>query len=213
MNKLDLSTHYTPRNRTERDFRCANLTADIMKFIMSAVADREFESLERLGITKTTILKLNSISSGALHIFAREIAAPFSITLDDKKLSQFLDRVIKDDIRSQLVDRAILLGIRQPALARIIGISRRDFDSRRAILGIPEIPPGRIQHLEERDSELLYRTIEKHVPKNENGVFLLSLEAICTVSEKSGYRIAQIWSETIDSKDVFYAKKFQLALY
>ncbi|HMW71300.1 MAG TPA: STY4526/YPO1902 family pathogenicity island replication protein [Cellvibrionaceae bacterium] len=77
------------------------------------------------------------------------------VRFNESQLINYLKMAASKTVEDQLIDEAIVGGMRQPMLQTLKGISRREFNSRREKLGVSETGRGRIGNLDlDEDEEL-----------------------------------------------------------
>ena len=161
----------------------------------SAAQRSDFNLLQRLGIDEDCIPLLKSIGIHELDRLRDFQASVVDIHFNSQTLTQLLSHLQRETQQEALVDRAIRLGLRQPMLRALAGISRREFEQRRAMLKMPAGEPGRIESLNERD-ELrvlyLWMTLKKDEPQ------LTDLERLCRVADETALSADRIWNAVME---------------
>lgn len=161
----------------------------------SAAQRSDFNLLQRLGIDEDCIPLLKSIGIHELDRLRDFQASVVDIHFNSQTLTQLLSHLQRETQQEALVDRAIRLGLRQPMLRALAGISRREFEQRRAMLKMPPGEPGRIESLNERD-ELrvlnLWLSLKKDEPQ------LNDLERLCRVAEETALSADRIWNAVME---------------
>lgn len=161
----------------------------------SAAQRSDFNLLQRLGIDETCIPLLKSIGIHELDRLRDFQASIVDIHFNSHTLTQLLSHLQRETLQEALIDRAIRLGLRQPMLRALAGISRREFEQRRAMLKMPAGEPGRIESLNERD-ELRVLNLWLSLKKNEAHVG--DLERLCRIAEETGLSADRIWNAVME---------------
>jgi len=104
------------------------------------------QSLDRIATEELKQLTADRIN--CVHAFKGSLA---KVSVDTNQLGIFLNFSKTKTDEEDLIDKAILAGLRQCMLEELKGITRREFTVRREQLGIPEHKPGRIEVLSEAD--------------------------------------------------------------
>lgn len=141
-----------------------HLTFMNQQFLLAAadaLRSQDVHLINQLGLSaidENTADQLRRVSVDRLACLNTFRGALLDVRLNTQNLRMFLgfanDKVSEDD----QVNSAIRAGIRQPMLEELKGTSRREFTSRRVLMGLPEHTRGRIEVLKEADELLLLRT-------------------------------------------------------
>lgn len=110
------------------------------------------------------------------------------VKIDHKALRMCLGFVKNKTDEEDLVSRAIRGGMRQPMLEKLKGVGRREYNTRRERMGLPEHTKGRIESLSEENEILVLRTWEtlKHIPD--------LLERLVVLHEETGIPLDQAFA-------------------
>lgn len=142
----------------------SNYSSWLNQVVMLALADALRSNNKEL-INEFGLHSLNRESSDELkqltadrincvHSFKGSLA---KISVDTNQLAIFLNFSKTKTDEEDLIDKAILAGLRQCMLEELKGVTRREFASRREQLGLPEHKPGRIEVLGESDELLVLK--------------------------------------------------------
>jgi len=85
----------------------------------------------------------------------------FQLKFETRQLNLFLNMALGKTRETHQINDAIKAGLRQPMLEEIKGVSRREYASRRSLMGLPENHRGRIETLSEEDELLVLSTWQK----------------------------------------------------
>lgn len=158
--------------------------------VAAAAAQRGDNALlTKLGIDHLCVPLLKNININALerlHGFSNLVV---DVSFNSAALQRMLNHLQKETQLEGRIDRAIRLGIRQEQLRRLTGVTRREYEQRRAAMGLPGTGPGRSGGLQESDELEVLKLWGMH---REDGN-LDDLERLCRVAEATGITVDRIW--------------------
>ncbi len=173
-----------------QNYYLTSLNHQALLAIAEALRNGDNQMLMQLGLTNMdhhVSSELKGLSADRVACLPNFKGSLFQINIDQTALQMFLNfaktKVSEDD----LINQAILAGLRQPMLEQIKGISRREFAARRQRLGLPEHSRGRIEVLSEKEEIAVLRAWEKL--KHVDDV----LERLLALHEETGVSLDQAW--------------------
>lgn len=119
------------------------------------------------GLADDAIKKLKSLTAQEILVVSDFRGQLAEIRIIPRMLENFLSLANSKTHDDQLIDEAILAGMRQPVLQTLKGVTRREFTTRRTRLNLPENPRGRIENLGEDDEMRVLRAWQKHANIND----------------------------------------------
>ncbi len=171
----------------------ATLNREALYTAATAAQTSNYALLKKMGVDEACYDMLRSITLRALDRM-RDFPAPLvDVSFNSKALSNFLNHQVKEHTEESDTDRSIRLGIRQPMLAKLTGISRRDYDQRKQALGLPPQERGRIESLTEAEELDALRQWEQ-MKESRIG----ELCKLCTLSESTGIGIDRLWNAIME---------------
>ncbi len=126
----------------------------------NALRSNDIELIHQLGLEtldKPTAEKIKLITADHLICINSFKGSLLKMLVDPKQIKLFLDFAKNKTEDEDLVDKAILAGLRQPALEELKAISRREYSIRRERLGLPEAKAGRPETLTEANELMVLR--------------------------------------------------------
>ena len=180
-------------NKTINSKQLASLNREALYTAATAAQTSNFALLKKMGVEETCYDLLRSVTLRALDRMTDFPAPLVDVSFNGKALSYFLNHQELEHSEETDTDRAIRLGIRQPMLNALTGISRRDYDQRKQALGLPPQERGRIESLTESEELDALRQWEQL--KNSN---LSELRKLCSLSESTGIGIDRLWNTIME---------------
>ena len=169
-----------------------------MMAVVDAAQSGEVTILEQMGIDAGTAEQLRQLPLDVLTRGKGFRASMLRIQVNKPVVGMYINHISKESQNESHIDQAIRLGLRQPMLNALCGLSRREYDNRRNFLGLPPHSTGRIKALGEEDEiEVYERWLQLYV--EQPGASLL--ERLIMLSEQTGHRADAIWT-SLDANDV-----------
>jgi hypothetical protein len=103
--------------------------------------------------------------------------------LSPRGLSLYLDMAIRKQRDRDIENQAIRAGMRQFMMQRLTGMSRREYESRLKLLGLPRHDRGRIELLTDDEEALVFSEWKKMCPE-PNSTY--GLEHFCKLFDETG---------------------------
>jgi hypothetical protein len=120
----------------------------------NALRNNDIDQITQLGLEnldKPTADKIKQLTVDHLDCINAFKGSLLKMLIDPRQVSLFLDFAKNKTNEADLIDRAIMAGLRQPALEELKAISRREYALRRDKLGMEEARAGRPETLSEAD--------------------------------------------------------------
>lgn len=171
-----------------------SLNREAVCIAASAAQRSDFHLLQRLGIDEQCIPLLKTIGIHELDRLRDFKASVVDVRFNSSTLSSLLSHLKRETAQEAQVDRAISLGLRQPMLRLLTGISRREFEQRRSMLKLPAGEPGRIESLSEQDELLVLQ--RWRVLKSDDAMD--DIERLCEIAEETGLSADRIWNSVME---------------
>ncbi len=181
---------------TCRKFLSLNREALLMAATAAQSADTHV--LGQLGVEPEAIPLLKDMKASDLEKLESFPASLLEVRFNRHNITRLLQRISDEGHSIDLADRAIKGGIRQPALNQLCGISRREFDQRCEMLGVPLKTPGRVDSLTERkeiEVDGRWKSITEDMGNHEETLLLRLIKT----HEDTGTSIDQIWNLVIEN--------------
>ncbi len=148
---------------------------------------RLLAQLGLLNIDEPLASKLKKLSVDQLSAINGFKGSLTQVCIDKDALKLCLGFVENKTREDDLINRAILAGLRHPMLEKLKGISRREYNARRERLNLPEHQKGRIEVLNEEDELNVLRTWDELEEFND------PLERYLALHEKTGISLDRAW--------------------
>lgn len=156
-----------------------------------AVQTGDKSALIHMGITDDIADRIKNLDLDSLTR-GRNFRAPFvNLQFNPRVLSLFLSHVSAQSDQDKQIEEAIRLGMRQPTLTKLCGITRREYDAKRASLGLGHHSNGRIGALDEDEELEVFRVWKSFNNKNPN---CDSLTTIIAISRQTGQGADRVWA-------------------
>jgi hypothetical protein len=169
--------------------RLATLNREAVCVAAAAAQRGDNALLHKLGIDRLCVPMLKGININALE----RLHSFNSLVVDIRFNAGALERMLNylhDEIQLEdRIDRAIRLGIRQGQLRDLTGVTRREYEQRRAALGLSGNGPGRsggLQESEELDVLRQWQSLKTDTSIDD-------LEKLCRIAENTGITVDRIW--------------------
>ena len=178
-----------------RKFLSLNREALLMAATAAQSADTRV--LGQLGVEPDAVPLLKDMKASDLDKLENFPASLLEVRFNRHNMAQLLQRINDEGESTDLVDRAIRGGIRQPQINQLSGISRREFDQRCKMLGLTPKTPGRVNAFNERQEIQVDGCWKKLKELMGDGSDTL-LERLVEAHEETGASIDQIWNLVIE---------------
>ena len=181
-----------PENKLNK--RLYPLNREAVCMLAAAAQRSDYRFLECLGIEDECIPLLRTVGIHELDRLHDIPALVVEVKFNVDALTRTLRYLKRESVQEELIDRAIKLGLRQPMLRALTGISRREYDARRAALKLDPKEPGRIESLSERDEIRVLELWERLSEDSE----LSDLERLCLVAEQTSLSADRVWNAVME---------------
>jgi len=178
-----------------RKFMSLNREALLMAAAAAQSADTRV--LGQLGVEPDAVPLLKVMKASDLDKLENFPASLLEVRFNRHNMAQLLQRINEEGESTDLVDRAIRGGIRQPQLNQLSGISRREFDQRCKMLGLNPKTPGRVSALTERQEiqvDGCWANLKELMGDHQDTI----LTRLTETHEETGAPIDQIWNLVIE---------------
>ena len=174
-----------------------SLNREALLMAATAAQSADVRVLEQLGVEPDAVSLLKEMRASDLDKLESFPASLLEVRFNRHNMAQLLQRINDEGANTDLTDRAIRGGIRQPNLNKLNGISRREFDRRCQMLGLPSKTPGRVNALSER-KEIEVDGFWKKLTETYSDHSDTILERLVEAHELTGASIDQIWNLVIE---------------
>ena len=176
-----------------------SLNRHVLITAVEALQIGDNRTLESMGVSVKMAEEIRSIDLEALTKGKNFPASIVDIKINPRSLSLFLNHVSEETQQDRLIDDSMRLGIRQPMLLTLFGVSRNEYDARRDRLGLPNHVTGRIESLDEESEVHVYMEWQKFRAENSSvKTSAKTLEGIVSVCKSTGQRADQVWVALFD---------------
>ncbi len=180
---------------TTRKFLSLNREALLMAATAAQSADTRV--LDQLGVEPDAVPMLKHMKASDLDKLESFPTSLLEVRFNRHNMARLLQRINEEGESTDLVDRAIRGGIRQPQLNNLSGISRREFDQRCKMLGLPPKTPGRVNAFNERQ-EIQVDGCWKKLKELMGDQPDTLLTRLVETHDETGASIDQIWNLVIE---------------
>lgn len=180
-----------------RDTWTMDLNRSFLMALTGAARNGDIPFLERVGVPVDIVPRLKNLTVDELDFASRYRGTLMSVSVDIEAMQLCLQSATTKSSDEKLIDQAIQLGMRQPTLVKLTGISRREFDKRCVILGIDSKPRGRIAALSEHDEIAVYTAYQELKTKHTK-----TLPLLIEISQQTGASLDQVAVSLIDDQDI-----------
>jgi hypothetical protein len=156
-----------------------------------ALRQEDFHLLKQLGLDhldEEVASRLKQVSADRLSCLSNFKGSLFQMKVDTTALRHFLDLANERVSEDELINRAIMAGLRQPTLEELKGTTRREYASRRSRMNLPDHTRGRIEALSDEDELSVLRSWK------QLDVLEDYLERLVALHEKTGISLDQAYS-------------------
>lgn len=144
---------------TPRDIRVLNQQALLLA--VEALRNNDQRLINQLGLDgadESLARKLRDLNASNFTIVQDFRGTLLQVKFDTRQLQLFVDLASTKTNEDDQVNQAIRAGLRQPMLEELKGTTRREYTTRRTLMGLPEHSKGRIENLSEEDEIKVLRT-------------------------------------------------------
>lgn len=164
-------------------------------YMLAAAAQRsDYQFLDALGVDEACASLLQMVGIQELDRLQDLPTSVVDLRFNSTTLRRSLVYLQRETAQERLIDRGIRLGLRQPMLRALTGMSRREYDQRRQALRMPAKEPGRVESLSESD-EIKVLELWERLSRDEE---LSLLERLCIVSERTHLSADRIWNAVME---------------
>ena len=152
---------------------------------VQALQQDDIKLLTQLGLTNIdddVASRLKNLTIEHLNSASKFRGSLFQVLFNSRQLDLFLNMAHGKTLEDHQINKAIQAGLRQPMLEELKGTPRREYTSRRIIMGLQEHNKGRIESLSEEDELLVLNTWQKLKNIEDPLTRLLSLHQATGVS-------------------------------
>lgn len=164
-------------------------------YMLAAAAQRsDYQLLDRLGVDEACASLLQMVGIQELDRLQDLPTSVVDLRFNASALRRSLAYLQRETAQERLIDRGIQLGLRQPMLRQLTGMSRREYDQRRQALRLPAKEPGRVESLSERDEIAVLELWERLASDDQISL----LERLCIVSERTRLSADRVWNAVME---------------
>ena len=170
------------------------LNETVLISIAAAAQAGKVAQLAEMGIDSETAKMIGQLSLDSI-LRGRDYPAPLlSIRFNKKAVRLYVNFITAESEKDQRVDEIIKRGIRHPQIALVTGMSRREYDSRRGLLGLEKHATGRLDSPTEEQEIRIYECW-KALPDSRKTSLM---QAVVTIAQETGYGADTIWIALVD---------------
>jgi hypothetical protein len=152
-------TEETTMSTTPRDIRVLNQQALLLA--VEALRNNDQRLITQLGLdgaNESLARQLRELNASNFTVVQDFRGTLVQVKFDTRQLQLFVELASSKTNEDDQVNQAIRAGLRQPMLEELKGTTRREYTSRRTLMGLPEHSKGRIENLSEEDEIRVLRT-------------------------------------------------------
>jgi hypothetical protein len=168
---------------TDNVFGVLNQQAIILA--VQALQQDDAKLLTQLGLTDLdddVASRLKNLTIEHLNSASNFRGSLFQVLFNGRQLNLFLNMAHGKTREDHQINKAIRAGLRQPMLEELKGTPRREYASRRVLMGLQEHSKGRIESLSEEDELLVLTTWQQLNTIEDPLARLLSLHQATGIS-------------------------------
>lgn len=159
----------------------------VIDMLITAIIDNDARFIASLGINSTAVGVLKKLPATDLHRMLNSFGSQLiDVQINEQAIQLFQAHIQAESGHEDTLDLAIRLGARYPMLRELTGISRQEYEQKRAILSIDAPSRGRIELLDEHSELQVWDAWQKEQEPNP-------LRRFCLVAKKTQIGIEQIW--------------------
>lgn len=173
---------------TPRDIRVLN--QQVLLLAVEALRNNDQRLISQLGLDgadESLARQLRELNASKFTIVQDFRGTLVQVKFDTRQLQLFVELASSKTNEDDQVNQAIRAGLRQPMLEELKGITRREYTSRRTLMGLPEHSKGRIENLSEEDEIKVLRTWKSLESIAD------PLERWLTLHEVTGIQLDRAW--------------------
>ncbi len=177
---------------------------DALELAILAVREDDREVIDMLGLGDIDNESLKALSRLDVHqlSFADDFRGQLvDVRLHTRGLGLYLDMAIRKQRDQDTENRAIRAGMRQFMLHKLTGISRREYESRLKLLGLPSHDRGRIELLDDDQEAKVFSVWKRLLNEDMDS----ELERYCRLHDETGIELDRAY-QSIDQLQVYQPK-------
>lgn len=157
-----------------------------LELAILAIQEDSPDTITMLGLNDMDDESLTTLSMLNVHqlSFAEDFRGQLvDVRLSPRGLNLYLDMAIRKQRDRDIENQAIRAGMRQFMMQRLTGMSRREYESRLKLLGLPGHDRGRIELLTDEEEALVFSEWKKLCPEPDSKY---ELEQFCKLFDETG---------------------------
>jgi len=157
-----------------------------LELAILAIQEDSPDTITMLGLNDMDNTSLTTLSMLNVHqlSFSEDFRGQLvDVRLRTRGLSLYLDMAIRKQRDRDIENQAIRAGMRQFMMQRLTGMSRREYESRLKLLGLPAHDRGRIELLTDDEEALVFSEWKKLCPEPNSKY---GLEQFCKLFDETG---------------------------
>lgn len=157
-----------------------------LELAITAIQEDSPDTITMLGLNEMDDKTLSTLSLLNVHqlSFAEDFRGQLvDARLNTRGLNLYLDMAIRKQRERDLENQAIRAGMRQFMMQRLTGMSRREYESRLKLLGLPGHDRGRIELLTDEEEAQVFSAWKR---LSSDSAEVYDLEKFCQLFDDTG---------------------------